>query len=258
MPLGLFQIMNEKLQKKAIKTQEDIIREAEDSLENVQKQGDSKAVNSAQYLWEESRLNTKKLKDQLDSAIIRAKADGVAIKPPSSGRSSKKAEFEPGMTADEGTVFISVANLTKLRVLGRVDEVDIANVKVGQKVRITGDAFPVALNGKVDYVSSEAKKGRKPYFEIKVLTDLLTEEQRKHIRLGMSAVLSIVTYSNPNAMVVPFSTIKISPQGNFVYKVIKDQESPEKVIVKTGVTTRTGVEILEGIKEGDNLLILTP
>ncbi len=250
------------ISKNDLESAEDALHNAKTKLDSTEKEGNAEALQIAEFKWDNAVLTEKEFSDKLEKAAIKSNTDGVAILPISSTSGStetkKNVVVEVGMMADEGAVFVAIADLTRLKVVGRVEEVDITSIKQGQEVRVTGEAFPgIVIEGSVTYVSSQAKQGgRTPYFEIYVETLPLTEEQRKRIRLGMSAVLSIVTYSNPKALMIPFNTIKIARDGNYVFKVVAGQAEPEKIRVETGKTTARSVEITSGIQAGDKLLIL--
>lgn len=249
------------ISKNDLESAEDTLHNAKTKLDTTEKEGNAEALQIAEFKWDNAVLNEKEFSDKLEKSTIRSNTDGVAILPIASSSSAdtkKNVVVEVGMMVDEGAVFIAIADLTRLKVVGRVEEVDITSIKQGQEVRVTGDAFPgIVIEGSVTYVSSQAKQGgRSPYFEIYVETLPLTDEQRKRIRLGMSATLSIVTYSNPKALMIPFNTIKIARDGNYVFKVVAGQTEPEKIRVETGKTTAKSVEITSGIQAGDKLLIL--
>lgn len=252
--------------KEQLDSAEDALHSAQTKLETTEKEGDEQAVKVARFKWENAALTEKEFAEKMKQAVIKSDTIGVAILPPSGGGAATSTEdkknkpIEVGMTIDDGTVFVAIADLTRLKVVGKVEEVDITSVKQGQEVKVTGDAFPgITIDGKVTYVSSQAKQGgRAPYFEINVETEPLTDEQRKRIRLGMSATLSIVTYSNPEALMVPFTAIKIARDGNYVFRIVPGATEPEQVRVETGKTTATSVEITSGVEAGDQLLILNP
>lgn len=238
----------------------------QESMDATIKKGDTQAVQIELFGLENAELKARDLKEKLDKATIEAPTYGVAIRPVSSseavsGQSGRKeVTVEKGVKIDEGSIFVAIADMTRLSVLGRVDELDITSVHAGQDVEITGDAFPgVILKGKVDYVSSQAKTGgTKPYFEIRVTTIPLTKEQLEAVRLGMSATLSINKYMNPKAILIPFSTIRTEPDGNYVYKIVEGEKEPVKTKITRGITTVKSVEVTSGVEAGDRLLILSP
>lgn len=247
--------------KESVQRAEDALRLAKEQLTDVEEKGDANAVQIAEFEWKNMAFEEEEIRDKLDKAVIVSDVDGVAIEPEamSGGVDEQvgKGFIEEGVEIKEGTVIVSVADVSRLKVLGQVEESAIASIKEGQPVQITGDAFPgIVLKGEVTYVSSKAKNtGIKTYFEIQVVTNPLTPEEASKIRLGMSATLSVVTYSNPQAILVPFDVIKVEMDGSsYVYKVNKETNRPEKVLVETGLTTPTSVEITSGLEKGDELI----
>jgi membrane fusion protein (multidrug efflux system) len=68
----------------------------------------------------------------------------------------------------------------------------------------------------------------------------------------MLAVLKIVDYQNPKALVIPVAAIQKSENGDFVY--IAENGTAKKVSVKSGKTYQGKVEILSGLKAGDKVI----
>jgi len=251
--------------KRKIASSEDALLKANESLEATRQEGNPQEILFKDYDWQNAKLKETQLKGKLERAILYSPVPGVAIKPLASSSGSKDQggvvqNVERGISVAEDAIFLSIADLSRLSVSSTVDEIEVNQVRPGQDVTITGDGFKgVTLHGEVTYVSSEAKSsGRKPQFEIKVTTDPLTDEQRKAVKLGMSAYLSINTYTNPYALMVPFRAVQITREGKFVYRITEGATQPEKVQVETGITTPvTGtVEIVNGLNSGDTILLL--
>lgn len=234
----------------------DKVDSEKDRLDNLLKKGDEKSIEIAQFRWENAALKAKELKEKLDKASLVSPVEGVVIAPIIRGDKDKLPEV--GVKMDEGVLLGFVADLSKLSVLGKVDEVDIRKIKLDQEVTVSGDAFPgTTFKGKVVYVSSQAKSGsRAPTFDVRVVTETLTEEQRKAIRLGMSATLSIVYYNNPEAILIPFNAIKVERDEKFVYRINPETNNPEKVEVYTNITTPSAVEVVSGLNPGDEIVLL--
>ncbi|MDD2309388.1 MAG: hypothetical protein PHH91_07365, partial [Desulfuromonadaceae bacterium] len=75
-------------------------------------------------------------------------------------------------------------------------------------------------------------------------------ELKKRIMAGMTAKLEIMIYENPNALMVPLSSVTEEQGKRFVSRK-KAGSAAQKVEVTTGYTTQDAVEILKGLKEGD-------
>ena len=131
-------------------------------------------------------------------------------------------------------------------------------LKAGQKVTVTGNAFPgLKLVGVVGRVSPEAdpKQKRNPVFDVYVLLNKLGPDQQAGIRSGMSAKLKIVTYSNPTALLVQLNAV--SRRGGKYWLRVLDPETgkTEEREVEIGPTTRRQVEIASGLEPGEIVVL---
>jgi len=78
----------------------------------------------------------------------------------------------------------------------------------------------------------------------------LSAEQQKRLKLGMSAKLSIITYQNDTAIVIPHEVIQ--KEGDQLFVEYRDTEgnAAQRIEVKTGRVTAEGVEVF-GLKAGN-------
>lgn len=180
---------------------------------------------------------------------------GIVLRVP--GVASDRSPTEPvqhGARVSRGQPLFGLASLEKFKVVAKVEEVDINQVQEGQPVEITGDGFDsIALSGKIASVGSQVAPSESPgsgaTYEVVVAMPTLTAEQQKHLKLGMSAKLSIVIYQNENAIIVPPEAIQKNGNQMIVeYRETKDKES-QRIMVKTGRVTGDGLEIF-GLKPG--------
>lgn len=230
---------------------------AKEELASVLAKGDEENRVIARMEFENAKTRYEELERRVDLAEVRAPVQGVVIRPPQDGSSGEKSvqSVETGVSVQEGTVLVAVANLEGLSVRTSVDEVDIGKLSLGQKVRVTGDAFPgVVLNGEVAEISSQAKTGMNsiPRFDVTVAISDVTEQQMRLVRLGMSATLEVTVYDNPKALLVPIDAVRYGSDGNYV--LVRGQGGEvRRQPVKTGMTTMTEVEILSGLEPGQRV-----
>jgi HlyD family secretion protein len=123
-------------------------------------------------------------------------------------------------------------------------------------VIVSGDAFSgISLDGEISHISSQAtKEGNIPSFEITVKVKELTPEQKKWARLGMSANLEVVIYSKSDALMVPIDCVKSIGSDRLVRARDRATREIREVKVETGITTLDSVEILRGLKPGDEVV----
>lgn len=188
---------------------------------------------------------------------------GIALFPTGSGPSSGSGEGEVnrplviGSSVREGQELLNIGNLAGLSATLQVNEVDVDRIRPGMQARLSGDAFPgLELQGKVISVSSQAQSGTSGglgMFEVIVQVPKLTPEQRKPIRIGMSAKVNIEIKS-ASAVVLPIAAVFHKNQQAMV-TIINSENVPETVAVITGPTTLTGVTILKGVVSGQKVVV---
>jgi HlyD family secretion protein len=209
-------------------------------------------------------------------ARVTAPMSGVVIK--------KGVELGETVTSgvssfNEGTVMFTVADLKSLIIRVNLNEVDIAKVRVGQPVRVTLDAYPQKVfDGKVRFVAPAAKVVDKiKVFEIEVALAKLDDA----FRTGMSANVEILGERRANAMSIPLEALQRREGQTVVYRlknglpekeVAKAREALngrskfvwlsenwkqyfEPVTVNAGVATLERVEVISGLRTGDQVAL---
>lgn len=181
-----------------------------------------------------------------------------------------------------GTVLFTVADLASLIVRVNLNEVDIAKVSVGQRVRITLDAYPQKVfTGKVRFVAPAAKLVEK----IKVFAvEVALDELGASFRTGMSANVEILGDRRAGTLSIPLEALQkrdgetvayrlkkdlvpsalekakdgLSGRGKFVWLSEHWKDYFDAVPVKAGVATLERVEILAGLAAGDRVCLEDP
>ena len=149
-----------------------------------------------------------------------------------------------------GTLVV-LADLTRLEIRAEISELDIPTVTEGQSVKIGLDAFPgeelLAEVTRVLPAASDAR-GATLYEAVIALpaTDLA-------LRPGMGANLTIVTQVVADTLLVPRRAVR--QVGRYqVVRVIAGRRTTE-VVITTGLSNETDVQVLSGLAEGQRLLI---
>ncbi|HEY6220917.1 MAG TPA: efflux RND transporter periplasmic adaptor subunit [Candidatus Eisenbacteria bacterium] len=181
-----------------------------------------------------------------------------------------------------GTVLFTVADLKSLIIRVNLNEVDIAKVHVGQPVRITLDAYPQKVfTGKVTFVSPAAELVEK----IKVFkVEIAPSELSDSYRTGMSANVEILGEKREKAISIPLEALQrregetvayrlkgslkpaqisaakagLSGRTKFIWLSEHWKEYFDVVPVKAGVATLERVEIVAGLKAGQEVSLEDP
>ncbi len=232
----------------------DLISSRED-LASTRDKANQDNVMIARMELDNAEMRLAELEHQLTQARVLAPASGVVVRP--TVEENKKLSLDRGARVTAGDALLALGDLSGLRVLTKVDEVDIGKLVVDQKVTARGDAFPgLTLSGQVAHISAQAIGGsgnQAPTFDVQITIPELTPEAEEMVRVGMSADLEVLVHDNPAALLIPLHLVR--PQhGRALVRVLLDNDQIEEREVQTGMTTLNAVEILSGLQVGDQLV----
>ena len=153
------------------------------------------------------------------------------------------------------TLVMTLGDIEKVFVRGKVDEADVGRVRLNQPARIRVETFKErAFTGRVTQISPlGVEKDNVTSFEVKVSID----NPGRELKANMTANAEIVLEEHPNALLVPEAAITYDTKKNaFVDVVAPDAKSGRKrTPIKVGVGNGTKIEVLDGLKPGDKLVL---
>jgi HlyD family secretion protein len=146
---------------------------------------------------------------------------------------------------------VVIADLTSLQIIAEVDEIDVAEVAPDQEVTIRLDAYPgQTLPGTIVSLAPAASPQRgSTVYEAVVEFDA----DGLALRLSMGANLKIITLEKEDVLLVPNRAIQ--PIGRRRMVKVVDGRSIREVEVVTGLSNESETEIVEGLAEGQKILI---
>lgn len=228
-----------------------------------------------------SRVAMNNAQIQLNSTTVIAPRDGIVT--------TKYLEegtiIPPGTsTFSQGTSLVQIADTTQMEVECTVDEADIASIHVGQKVRTIMDAYPgQTFDGVVKRVfpsavtaqsvtsvkvrvsilgkSADAKPKREEGSPKSSNAEMGGAPPRKKasaqpiLRPGMNATCEFIQFSKEGTITVPQQAIKREGEETYVLVNGGDKQKPVKRVVKVGEVGNDSIEILEGLKVGEEVVI---
>ncbi len=148
----------------------------------------------------------------------------------------------------DGTDLVNVEDVRILKVDFRLPERNLTQIKVGQGIEVVADALPgERFSGLIDAINPRIDANGRS-LEIRARL----ENTGGKLRPGMFVRVRVIVGERANALLVPEEAIV--PQGAefFVYKVVEGQA--RRIPVKIGVRREALVEIVEGLKSGDQVV----
>jgi multidrug resistance efflux pump len=191
----------------------------------------------------ESRLNLQQKKMDSSKSQITA---------PISGKITE-LDVKVGEKVDSGRKAVVIMDMSSVYMKASVDEVDIPYIQKGQAVDVYVTAFPEVFKGEVVEIPQEGvTQDNSVRFEVKVL--VVDGEKMKH---GMTGDCDIVVEEKLNVPRLPQNVVNIMDEGigNVMVKNPEDG-SPMPKDVKIGLEGDEFIEILEGLSEGDEVLMM--
>lgn len=207
------------------------------SLENQLRSNDS-GLYSSQV--EESQTQLSLLKNRIADASLKSPISGRII----------DVSRKVGEIANPNETVISMLSSGPFEIKVDIYEEDIVGVEVGNKVKIDLVAFPdETLNGKVVAINPAEKiVNDVVYYE----TTIDFDEIKKGLRSGMTADIAIEVAKKDNVLIIPKRVIE-KINGEKSVKVYANGKV-EKRIIKTGIDGNDFVEILSGLKKGEEVV----
>jgi HlyD family secretion protein len=157
-----------------------------------------------------------------------------------------------GSTLTLGGPLLTLVDLDRLYVRATVDEFDARQIRLGQEVRVTLEALPGrTLRGRL-YKISPAVSGERQAartFSIRVAL----EEGKELVKPGMSADVEVIVARRRDALFVPTQAI-LEREGKKKVYVVSEGRA-RLTTVKVGESNWNSTEILEGLREGDRVVV---
>ncbi|MFA6338992.1 MAG: efflux RND transporter periplasmic adaptor subunit [Candidatus Paceibacterota bacterium] len=255
--LSLLNMINTiKNDKNSIANSDLTIQEKTESLKKLQAGADTLDIQSSELSIKQRENALLDAQDTLANYYIRAPFDGVVA----------KINITALDSVSSGTSVATLVTKQKIAELS-LNEVDAAKVKVGQKATLTFDAISdLSIAGQVSQVDSigTVSQGVVTY-AIKINFD--TQDDR--VKSGMSVSASIITDSKQDVLVVPSSAVK-SQNGTSYVEIFSpaltatsgtqgtpSATAPKQQTVEVGLSDDTSIEIISGLKEGDQIVTKT-
>ncbi len=208
--------------------------------------------NKAKNNYDIAKIQLATSETNLSYATIYSPIDGVVL----------SRAVEEGQTVNAGmntpTLFNIAADLTDMRVIADVDEADIGDVRDGQRVSFTVDAYPtVVFEGSVRQVRQEATTTSNV-----VTYEVVISAPNPDLKLkpGMTANITIYTLERDGVLLVPTKALKFTPSDGGDDTIIDctaqhklwllEPGTVRAVAVEIGEAAGSQTEIVSGVDEG--------
>ncbi|MDL2280615.1 efflux RND transporter periplasmic adaptor subunit [Selenomonadales bacterium OttesenSCG-928-I06] len=183
---------------------------------------------------------------QVEDTIIKAPMSGIVIGEPISAGQT----VAPGISTP--MILLTISDMSKMQVETKIDESDIGQIKVGQKAIFTVDTYPDRIfSGVVSRISQLADTTDNVIY-YPVTIDIDAPEGL--LFPTMTARVSVTTGVSKDTLLIPLLAVKESA-GKKVVQVLGKNNEVQTIAVVTGLSTDESIEILQGLNEGDVVVL---
>ncbi len=197
-------------------------------------------LKSGEYNRDAAKAQADLLKARLERAYLKSPINGIL----------NDRFFDEGEFAPPAVPIAHLVNNSMLKIVAEVPEVHASNIASGTTARLTIDAFPGdTLYGKVTYVASTINPNNRT-----LPVEIIISNPVNKLKPEMIARVKLIRASRRAALLISESVIQQVDRNKYIIYV-ENQGKAEERVIKLGARQGNLVEILEGLKAGDRLII---
>jgi multidrug efflux pump subunit AcrA (membrane-fusion protein) len=226
----------------AVQQAEARVQQLQDQLKAIDEGAPDPDVAKAQALVVKLQGRAADAEASLAEALLVAPFAGVV----------EEVNAAPGQSVVPGTPLLTLYSAADLRVMALVNEMDIGQLRPGQQVQLSFDAFPgQSLPGTLGEIPRYGTY-QNGLTVFKVAT--VFEPGELELRTGMSASVSVPLARKEDALLIPTMAVQRDAEGTFVL-VVKNGKAAQRRI-EVGISDGIQTEVVKGLDEGETVRVV--
>ncbi|MCK4299665.1 MAG: efflux RND transporter periplasmic adaptor subunit, partial [Planctomycetes bacterium] len=224
----------------------------------VQAEAELKA-KELEYKNQQSKL--AKVQQQIDNCVILAPVGGMVVYA-TTGRGHWRRNVEPldeGQDVREREELIYLPTTSSMIAEVKVHESSLRKIREGLPVRVHVEALPdrqfIGRVGKIGLLPDAQSAFLNPDLKV-YATQIYIEQDAGDLRVGMTCRADIIVAEYADAIYVPVQSVTRVGTQHMVY--VMGSDSVEARDVKVGLDNNRMIRILEGLSEGEKVLLNPP
>ncbi len=249
---------------RTVKELEEKARDAKSDIKRITLSGQASlaqfkaTLESRELNYQVEQDDMKRVKEQIALCTMRAPQKGEVVYFEQSSRRGSESTIEEGTVIRERQSIIKLPDFTQMKVNARIHESRISLVSEGMKVSIRIDAIPdQVFKGVVHSVSPVPVAGswyRPDLKEYEIEVEILgVDKGKEQLKPGLTAEVEVLVEARDDVLTVPMQAILGIGSKQYVY--VLGADGYERRIVKTGQTNSQLIEIIDGVLEGEDVIL---
>ena len=156
----------------------------------------------------------------------------------------------PGEMAAAGAPLLTVMDISQVIAKAHIPQSEAATLSVGSKATMTVPGMDKPVEGKITVVSP-ALDPNSTTVEVWVQA----KNPGQYLKPGTSVQLSMLTKAIPNALAIPVAAVQPGADGATFVMLLGGDNRAHQATVRTGVRQGDDIQVLEGLKVGDKVIL---
>jgi len=240
---------------KAVSNLDKARTELEKTIKKNEVQGQNKrqALENAIRFRDRALFDLDSFRKEREDFDVRAPLDGV-VNYGDPANAWRRGDIQAGMNWNQGEVLMTIPNMSAMQANINVPEADVDKIKPGQPAIIFVEAMGRrTFSGEVGRVAEVANAGGWMSSDVKEFKVEIAIPDGAGLRPGFNCDVEITVNRIEDTLLLPIQAVFRDGDKWVVYK--GSAARPEKVPVVIGESSITQVQILEGLKKGDRVVL---
>lgn len=196
----------------------------------------------------QAQLVCNQAREKLEKAIVVSPLEGILLNLP----------VKKGQEVDAGTLLAQIGNPDNLQIETGINEIDAAQLTVGNKVQITNNSLLTEhLEGRIEYISPIAEvvstsQGEQTQVKIRIVVE--TDRKIEQLKPGFNVNLKVILNQKDKAIVIPVEAVIEIDGRELVYVVGENGLAAERE-VETGLSNELFTEVIAGLSPGEHVIL---
>jgi len=196
-------------------------------------------LDDAQNLYDDAAIQLEQAEKELVNATIKSPISGIII----------KKQVDEGEYINIGSPIVTIVDVSKLKIKLNVSEVNVYQLKLGDKAIISTDVYPgVVFEGNISFISSQGDDSHNYPVEI-----VIPNNSRYPLKSGSFANVVIRLPVAAEAAYIPRESLLGSITDAEVYVAENNKAILKKIVVGNG--NDKYIKVVSGLKEGERVIV---
>ncbi|MFB9080150.1 efflux RND transporter periplasmic adaptor subunit [Flavobacterium procerum] len=221
------------------------LKQAQDAYKRLSSMHEDKSLPEIQFVDVKTKLEQARASEE----IARKNLQQCTIYAPQSGVVGKKY-LETGANVMPGSPVYTIMNIENVKIKAAIPEGEISDMREGNKAKVIISALGDAVFEGMLIEKGVTANPVSHTYDIK----LLVKNPSGRIVPGMVCRTYLGSTASTSSIIVPITAVQVDYSGKrFVWLMSKENKAVYKE-VKLGSLSQNGVEIIDGLQDGDNLI----